>query len=260
MQEQAEPETLDQLVGDWSVYQLRRGHRFSTDDLVVAWTASQARPQARRYLDIGAGIGSVSLMTLWGLPADATLVMVEVQEISHALAKRSIAHNGLEARVTARLGDLRDPASVPEQGHYELVTGSPPYIPLGHGVVSPHPQRAGARMELKGDVYDYCRTAARALAPGGFFAFVHAASDPRPEPAVAEAGLQLLWRQDVVFRAGQAPTIAVFACAWEGERADREPVVVRDAEGHITPQYEQIRREVGAPPLVSRRRKLGRPV
>ena len=37
-----EPVTHDQIVGDWHVYQLRRGHRFSTDDLLVAWTAIKA--------------------------------------------------------------------------------------------------------------------------------------------------------------------------------------------------------------------------
>ncbi len=35
--------------------QLRRGHRFSTDDLVTAWRASAARPDAGDLLDLGAG-------------------------------------------------------------------------------------------------------------------------------------------------------------------------------------------------------------
>lgn len=253
MNEQAEPRTVDQLVGDWSIVQLRRGHRFSTDDLVVAWAATRARPAARRYLDLGAGIGSVGLMALWSLPADAQLTMVEVQRISHELARESLALNGLEDRVEARNGDLRDPASVPERAHFELVTGTPPYIPLGKGVVSPHPQRAGARMELRGDVFDYCQTAARAMAPGAFFVFAHSAVDERPEQAVEAAGLALRWRQDICFREGQAPTIAIFGCEAEGAREDRPPIVVRDAAGEITEQYQQIRREVGAPPLVNPR-------
>ena len=56
-------ESLDQLTRDWWVYQLKRGHRFSTDDVVTAWTAGMARPDARALIDIGAGIGSVGLMT-----------------------------------------------------------------------------------------------------------------------------------------------------------------------------------------------------
>ena len=239
-------ESLDRLVGDWKILQLRDGHRFSTDDLLTAYTALQLAPRALRLLDLGAGIGSVGLMTLHGLPPDATLTMVEAQPISHALARRTVALNGLTSRVTARLGDLRDPASVPELGAFDLVTGSPPYIPLGRGVVSPHPQRAGARMELRGDVFDYCRAAARAMTDDGGFAFCHAGGDPRPEQAIVLAGLVCLWRQDVIFRHGQAPTIALYACARAGERADRPPLQIRDAQGQLTEAYQAIRAGLGA--------------
>ena len=36
--------TLDRLTGGWRIYQLRRGHRFSTDDVLTAWTALGALP------------------------------------------------------------------------------------------------------------------------------------------------------------------------------------------------------------------------
>lgn len=237
--------TCDRLAGDWRIFQLRRGHRFSTDDLLTAWTAAEAAPQATRLLDLGAGIGSVGLMTLWCLRPEATLVMVEVQALSHSLARRTLALNGLEGRVSARLGDLREPGMVPERAAFELVTGSPPYIPLGRGVVSAHPQRAGARMELRGDVFDYCDAAARALAPGGRFCFCHAAGDPRPEQAVERAGLRLLHRQDVVFRPHQAPTIALFCCAWEGERVDRPAFHIRGEDGRWTADYLALRARMG---------------
>ncbi len=241
--------TVDRLVGDWRIHQLRRGHRFSTDDLLTAWTAVRALPGARRLLDLGSGIGSVGLSVLWHLPPDARMVAVEAQAISHALCRRTVALNGLADRVELRLADLRDPEAIPEaeRGTWELVTGSPPYIPVGKGLISPHPQRAHARIELRGDVFDYCRAAARALAPGGRFCFCHAAGDPRPERAVEAAGLRLLWRQDVVFRRGRPPTIALFACAWEGERQDRPPVVVREADGAWTEAYRRVRAELAAP-------------
>ncbi|MCB9780006.1 MAG: SAM-dependent methyltransferase [Alphaproteobacteria bacterium] len=264
-------ETLDLLAGDWRILQLRAGHRFSTDDMVTAWLASRARPGARRLLDLGAGIGSVGLMTLWcvghrvrgqldgdggGVPRwsarggpPPTLMMVEAQEVSHQLARRTVVGNGLQDRVRLRHGDLRDPAMLPreEHGTYDLVTGSPPYIPVGKGHISPHPQRAACRMELRGDVFDYCRTAASALAPGGRFALVHAAGDDRPEPAFADAGLCLLHRQDVVFRRGRPATIAVFLAgpAGAGERRDLPPLVVREADGRWTRQWRALRLQMG---------------
>ena len=237
-----EPVTFDQIVGEWHIYQLRRGHRFSTDDLLVAWVAMQARPGATRLLDIGAGIGSVGLMTLHAMPEEAHLTQVEVQLPSHTLARATVEDNQLTARVTSLHQDLRE--YEPPGRVFDLVTGSPPYMPIGTGVMSPHPQRAGARMELRGDVFDYCRTAARALAPGGAFCLCHAAADPRPEAAIRDAGLTLTMRQDVVFRQGQAPTIALYACAWEGERVDAPPLVVRDSEGRWTPEYVALRKKM----------------
>lgn len=239
--------TLDLLCGEWRIWQLTRGHRFSTDDMLTAWTAARARPDALRLLDLGAGIGSVGLMALFRLPAEATLVAIEAQEVSHGLCRRTVETNGLAERVTLRLGDLRDLAMVPEEEHgaYDLVTGSPPYIPPGRGIVSPHPQRAGARIELRGDVFDYCRTAARALARDGVFCFCHAAGDTRPLPAIADAGLTLLCRQDVVFRRGRPPTISLFTCARQGRRRDIEAVVVREPDGRWSEGYKVIRRQVG---------------
>src|SRR5262249_4009959 len=78
--------TLDTLAGDWRIFQLRSGHRFSADDLLTAWAAVHAKSEARRLLDLGAGLGSVGLLALWRLSATAHLTMVEVQAISHALA------------------------------------------------------------------------------------------------------------------------------------------------------------------------------
>jgi len=238
-------ETVDRLIGDWRIYQLRRGHRFSTDDLLTAWCAARAAPGARTLLDLGSGIGSVGLMALWWMEPCATLRSVEVQALSVGLATRTVVLNGLQDRVELVNADLRDPGVVPQTGTHDLVTGSPPYIPLGSGLVSSHPQRAGARMELKGDVFDYCRAADRALSPDGVFVFCHSASDKRPEKAIAGAGLVLRSRQDVVFRYGQAPMIALFTCARSGVRKDPGPLWIRDENQEWTGEYLKIRGEMG---------------
>lgn len=237
-------ETVDRLAGDWRIVQLRRGHRFSADDLLTAWTAARARPAARRLLDLGAGIGSVGLLALWRLGPAARLTMVEAQAVSAALARRSVALNDLGARVTVHEGDLRDWR---DRTRHDLVTGSPPYIPPARGVASPHPQRAAARLELRGDVFDYCRAGAGALDEDGAFVFCHAASDPRPERAAVRAGLVVTARRDVHFRHRLGPTIALFTCAFRGPRDDPPPLVIRDAGGHWTDEYLALREEMGAP-------------
>jgi tRNA1(Val) A37 N6-methylase TrmN6 len=245
--------TLDILAGDWRIFQLRTGHRFSADDLLTAWAAVRAKPEAHQLLDLGAGIGAVGLLALWKLPSAAYLTMVEVQEISHALARRTVVYNGLTERVTLHCQDLREWSG----GTFDLITGSPPYIPVGRGVCPQHPQKAAARFELHGDIFDYCQAAARSLAPQGAFCFCHAAADHRPEHAIARAGLTLVQRQQVYFRASLPPRMALFTCAWEGRRVDPPPLVIRDREGRWSAQYLAMRQEMGAPvAFLQRARRL----
>ena len=245
-------ESLDHLAGDWKIIQLKRGHRFSTDDVAVAWVAGRVMPQARTLLDIGCGIGSVGLLTLHRMANPQTrLTGIEVQQVSYELARRTMTLNGLNDRVRLHHGDLRDPTVLDEGATFELITGSPPYKPLGTGVVSPHPQRAGARMELRGSVYDYCRAAQRWLAPNGRFCFVMAGGDQRTEDAPVAEGFQVLERLNVVFRYGDAPMIAVMVCARADEAglAPRKEscLTVRGPDGEWTEEYFRFRADMGMP-------------
>ena len=215
--------------------------------------ASVAAPEARRCLDIGCGVGSVGLYTLGLLGhEDATLVGVEAQEISAGLARRSVQRNGLEDRVTILQGDLRDPEVLPAGSTFELITGSPPYLPLGNGVVSPHPQRAACRFELRGSCIDYCLAARRWLAPGGRFVFVMLAGDPRIEEGPRAAGLHVIERTDIVFREGAKPLIAVMVTGLPDDVGDIERVtrrlVIRDSQGRLSPEYAALREQLGFDP------------
>jgi tRNA1(Val) A37 N6-methylase TrmN6 len=236
--------TLDRLAGEWWIYQLRRGHRYASDDVLTAWQAVEARPAATRVLDLGCGVGAVGLLALLRLGAAARLTAVEVQAASVALLHRTLAHNRLADRVAVRHGDLRDPAALPDGARFDLITANPPYLPAEQTPRSPHPQRAAARLELHGDVFDYCRAAARLLAPGGRFCFCHRADERRPAAAIAAAGLGLLARREVVFRQGRPPALALFACGHEAtaRRADPLPLVLRDREGRRTGAYRAVRR------------------
>lgn len=250
----AEPgASCDALSGHWRIYQLRAGHRYSLDDQLTADFAVEsaaARGVAvRSGLDLGCGLGSVLLMTAWRLPA-ARFVGVEAQGQSVALARRSVAFNGVGARVEVREADLR---SVDLGGQrFDLVTGSPPYFPPGTGTVSDRPQCAPCRFEMRGGVEDYVRVAARHLSEGGLAVLCHAARDRgRVLSAGAAAGLRP-WRvQDVVPRTGKPPLIALFAFVAAGGPAAFEELpalVVRDEAGARTAEYHTVRDRMGFPP------------
>ena len=237
--------TLDRLAADRWILQPRCGQRWSTDDLLLAWTGLAARPAASRVLDLGAGTGSVGLLALLGLGPGARLVAVEVQAGSAALLRRTVALQGWEDRVEVREGDLRDPEVLAGIGPFDLVLANPPYLPAGAVTRSAVAARAVARLELHGDVADWCRAAARVLAPDGASCLVFPAGDPRPERAAAAAGLVGLSRRPVVFREGRPPALSLYVFEREGRveaPRDLAPLVVRDAEGRRTEAMREVRR------------------
>ena len=158
-------EDLCWLAGDWRILQRLDGHRWSLDDLVTAWLAARDCPAPpARALDLGCGIGTVLLFLAWRFPS-ARLVGVEAQEVSFELARRSLAWNGVEARVELRHADFRAPAAFPDGGVFDLVTGTPPYFPPGSGRESDHVQRAPCRFEHLGGIEDYCCSPPRRASP-----------------------------------------------------------------------------------------------
>jgi tRNA1(Val) A37 N6-methylase TrmN6 len=249
----AEDETCDALSGRWRIYQLRSGHRYSLDDQLTAdfavETAAARGVRVARALDLGCGIGSVMLMVAWRLPG-ARSVGVEAQSRSAALARRSVAFNGVAGRVEVREGDLRTVDVGPER--FDLVTGSPPYLPYGTGTVSARPQCEPCRFEARGGAEDYLLAAARWLAPGGVAVICHAARDrERVLAAGAAAGLDAVRVQDVVPREGKPPLLALFAFVPGGEgrgRVDEPPLLVRDRAGARTAEYGIVRARMGFPP------------
>lgn len=236
--------TSDAITGDFRLLQRRRGHRFSLDDLATAWEAARARPDAARYLDVGCGVGSVLLMVAWKLRA-AAVFGIEAQEISFGLAQRNVADNGLAARATVMHGDLREVTRAWPHEKCDLVSGTPPYLPPGTALVSPDPQRAAARIELRGGVEDYLAAAARVLAPGG--RVVVCADGRAPERVLrgaASAGLAPLRRLDVIARASAAgPLFSVWTCALaaEARALDHATVTMRDANGERTAASREMR-------------------
>jgi tRNA1Val (adenine37-N6)-methyltransferase len=253
-------ETLDYLCGHYRIFQYARGHRYSTDDVLTAWYATQWAPRVGRAADLGSGIGSVAMIVAWRLPG-AHLTTIEAQAVSVRLARRSIRYNGLESRFTSLEGDLRDLTILANEAPFDLVTGSPPYFPQGTATGADHPQAVPARIEVRGSIADYAAAAARILAAGGIFAFVYpAAQIIRAGQAVREAGLTLLRRRDVIFKEGEEPSIALFAAARAIDLPVRfseqletgpiieSPLVIRRRDGSRHPEYAAVRLSFGFPP------------
>jgi tRNA1(Val) A37 N6-methylase TrmN6 len=251
-------ETLDAISGYFRLFQLRDGHRFSTDDILVAWYGTSWCPTARTALDLGSGIGTVGMICAWRLPG-TRFVTVEAQTESVALAKKSARYNGLTERYEIRAGDFRDAGTLSVNEKFDLITGSPPYFPPDSGVKSEHPQRLACRFELRGTIADYCVTAAKHLAPGGFFACVfptEPAQLARVEAGANAAGLIIVRKRPIIFHEGEPPLVALFGMMraedlpewFHGQTWEESPLTIRTRAGEIHPEYSAVKLAIGFPP------------
>ncbi len=241
-----EPVTLDSLSAAWSIFQRRRGHRHSTDDLLTAWYALEKSPPCQTLLDLGTGIGTVGLLVLSAMPGDARLTCIEAQEVSFRLLLENLWANEVAGRVDALHGDLRGAAL---GARFPLVTGSPPYFDVSAGIVPADPQKAHARFELRGGVLDYARAAREALAPGGLFVFCFPwAQEARALSSARSEGFSVIARRAVVPREGLAPLFSLLACR-QGDHPELEepPFVVRRADGTHTREMGEVRARFGWP-------------
>lgn len=238
--------TRDRLIGDWWLYQRKRGHRTSTDDVLTAWLSQERCHGApRSYLDLGCGIGSVLLMVCHRLRPERALG-IEVQEQSALMARRSVAELPAGApAIRIERADFRDYDFAGTT--FDLVSASPPYFPLSDGVLPADPQRRGCRFEVNGGVEDYCQVAARVLAPGGRLCVVFQTTwDERVLGSAEAAALQLRARADISMRKDRdAPFLTVYEFRREAGAVDQYAFSIRDESGAITADYARARAQLG---------------
>ena len=254
-----EGETLDVLCGHLRIFQLRQGHRYSTDDLLTAWYGTTWCPSAHTILDLGSGIGTVAMVAGWRLPG-AQVVTIEAQSQSVRLARKSVQWNDLQDRFDIREGDLRDPTILSEHDMFDLILGSPPYFPLGTGVEGDHPQKVACRFEVRGTIADYCQTAAKHLANGGTFACVFPITPTEQAERVLEAaqaaGLTIIRQRPITLREDEPSLLGLFLLMRRQDLPEtlldqtwhEPPLIIRRQDGTVHPEYAAVKLSFGFPP------------
>ena len=235
------------LIGNWHIFQRSGGHRTSTDDLITAWYAIHRNPVApARYLDLGCGVGSVLLMVSHKLRPKIA-IGVEAQGQSVAMARRAIAElPEHESEIDVRHADFRELEFGGER--YELITGSPPYFPLGAGVLPDDAQRRACRFEERGGVEAYLEIASRTMGDRARLYIVFQTRwSERVTASAAEHQLHLSGQADFLTRADKpGPFLSVFELSRQPAKAlHHVRLAVRDANGLVSEEYQRIRLELG---------------
>ena len=152
-------ERLDDLqIKGYEIIQSPGRFCFGMDAVLLSAFANVKKHE--KALDLGTGTGI--------LP-----ILLEIQEESADMAKRSVRHNGLDERIDIVTGDIREAASIFGAASFGVITTNPPYMIGDHGLKNQNEALYIARHEALCTLDDILRESAKILKVKGRFYMVH---------------------------------------------------------------------------------------
>ncbi|MBQ7125013.1 MAG: methyltransferase [Clostridia bacterium] len=164
-------ETLTTVNDGIKLIQNPEGLTFGTDALMLAAFIRKMPEGVAAEFGSGSGIISLILAARGKLKK---IYAIETQKYYVELTKRNIELNQLSERIEPIFGDARD-FSI----ECDVIFTNPPYMKTTSGKRNCDDGKYAARHEVNGDIYDFCRSAAKCLKFGGLFYCVY-----RPDRAI----------------------------------------------------------------------------
>lgn len=143
---------------------------FGMDAVLLSGFASVR--EGEKALDLGTGTGIIPIL-LEAKTKGEHFTGLEIQEESADMARRSVALNHLEDRVSIVTGDIKEAGKIFHPASFDVVTSNPPYMTGNHGLVNPDLPKAIARHEILCSLEDVISQAAKVLKMNGRFYMVH---------------------------------------------------------------------------------------
>ncbi|RYE07733.1 MAG: methyltransferase [Hyphomicrobiales bacterium] len=161
------------LGGRLTIAQPAKGFRAGLDSVLLGAAIGHSGGE---LLDLGAGVGTATLVALARHPALAA-TLLESDARMAALAADNLGANGFAGRGTVLTLDLTAPgrtrsAAGLKADHFASVTANPPFY---EGGTAPAAARAAARHMSAAALDAWVKTAATHAAPGGEIIFIHVA-------------------------------------------------------------------------------------
>ncbi len=136
-------ELLDEVDGI-RVIQPPKGHRMTTDSLLLARLSVPKR--YAKVLELGTGCGIVSLILANKFPS-IHITAVEIQHELALLAERNVKLNDMEKGISVINRDIKELPKILPSAHFDHIVVNPPYRTLASGRISPEINRAIANHE-----------------------------------------------------------------------------------------------------------------
>jgi tRNA1Val (adenine37-N6)-methyltransferase len=228
------------LNGRISLYQPRRGYRFSVDAPILAdFVECEA---SEDLLEIGSGSGIIPLILALKKQC-RRIVAVEIQPELAELAEKNVAMNPTIPRIEIVAGDIRQPdATLPAEA-FDVVFSNPPYRRVGNGLLNPDPQKAAARHELHLTLSELFTAAFRFMKPDGAFYMIHLGERRIEVRAEGEHHGFRLGRYREVFSFPTSPTPCLALFQWRrrgtGETIS-PPLFIYEEPGRYSEEFQAI--------------------
>lgn len=232
------------LGGRLIVSQPRNGFRAGLDSVLLG---AAIRPDVENLLDLGAGVGTATLVSLaLNLAQRATLVERHDQTLE--LTRVNIAQNGFGDRAMVQAIDILEKPSVRRSAglrdnHYDTIIANPPFFGAGQGTLAQEQSRAAAR-HMPGDALDiWLRCAAGAAAPGAEMIVIYPSAGLAALLAAVSARFGALTILPLLPRPGQAASRVLL----RGIKGSRAPLTLlagralHGADGRaFAPEFDAI--------------------
>ena len=232
--------------GRLALRQFRRGHRAGTDAVLLA--AAAGIDAGERFVDVGAGIGTVGLAMALAQP-QCTGVLFERDPDVARLALDNVQANAMSQRLTVTAGDIfkaADQANLASSA--DLVVSNPPFYQPGTQRPSTDARRRSAHMlsDAAGAASptheDWVRACLRLLGPKGRLLLIHRPDALAPILNTMQRRLGGLVLKSVHPRR-DAPAIRILVGGLAGSRAPlviQPALVLHDHAGQFTAEAEAL--------------------
>lgn len=159
-------QTLDSLLGGKiRVVQSKYGYRFAIDAIILANFVHLRKEE--RVLELGTGCGIISIFLALKYPQVKKIFGLEIQETLVYQACKNVELNRLNGKIQILYANMKDVKNLFPPLSFDVVVSNPPYYRVGAGRINPIPEKAIARHEIMGSLWDVAEACIHTLRERG---------------------------------------------------------------------------------------------